>query len=50
MKGMFERLFFGTYKCLDKMEGHTDELRCLTLYGDKLFLVLALYVDCMRTV
>ena len=24
LKGMFERLFFGTYKCLAKLEGHTD--------------------------
>ena len=23
VKGMFERLFFGTYKCLARMEGHT---------------------------
>ena len=27
VKGMFERLFFGTYKCLDKMEGHTRWVR-----------------------
>ena len=37
VKGMFERLFFGTYKCLDKMEGHTNRVWCLTLYGNKLF-------------
>ena len=37
LKGMFERLFFGTYKCLAKLEGHTHGVRCLTLYGNKLF-------------
>ena len=37
VKGMFERLFFGTYKCLDKMEGHTRAVWCLTVYGNKLF-------------
>ena len=36
VKGMFERLFFGTYKCLDRLEGHTSSVRCLTLYGNKL--------------
>ena len=37
VKGMFERLFFGTYKCLARMEGHTFIVSCLTLYGNKLF-------------
>ena len=42
LKGMFERLFFGTYKCLAKLEGHTGGVHCrsvycLTLYGNKLF-------------
>ena len=37
VKGMFERLFFGTYKCLARMEGHTGGVTCLTLYGNKLF-------------
>ena len=37
VKGMFERLFFGTYKCLARMEGHTHAVECLTLYGNKLF-------------
>ena len=42
LKGMFERLFFGTYKCLAKLEGHTGDVwcrgvNCLTLYGNKLF-------------
>ena len=37
LKGMFERLFFGTYKCLAKLEGHTGHVQCLTLYGNKLF-------------
>ena len=37
VKGMFERLFFGTYKCLATLEGHTGHVRCLTLYGNKLF-------------
>ena len=37
LKGMFERLFFGTYRCLAKLEGHTAAVRCLTLYGNKLF-------------
>ena len=37
VKGMFERLFFGTYKCLARMEGHTSYVSCLTLYGNKLF-------------
>ena len=37
VKGMFERLFFGTYKCLDKMEGHTSVVDCLAVYGNKLF-------------
>ena len=37
LKGMFERLFFGTYKCLAKLEGHTDGVQCIALYGNKLF-------------
>ena len=37
LKGMFERLFFGTYKCLAKLEGHTRAVLCLALYGNKLF-------------
>ena len=37
LKGMFERLFFGTYKCLAKLEGHHRSVMCLTLYGNKLF-------------
>ena len=37
VKGMFERLFFGTCKCLDRLEGHTGGVWCLTLYGNKLF-------------
>ena len=37
LKGMFERLFFGTYRCLAKLQGHTGRVRCLTLYGNKLF-------------
>ena len=37
VKGMFERLFFGTYKCLARLEGHTSGMMCLTLYGNKLF-------------
>ena len=37
LKGMFERLFFGTYRCLVKLQGHTGTVRCLTLYGNKLF-------------
>ena len=37
LKGMFERLFFGTYKCLAKLEGHTHGVLCLALYGNKLF-------------
>ena len=37
VKGMFERLFFGTYKCLARMEGHTGGVSCLTPYGNKLF-------------
>ena len=37
VKGMFERLFFGTYKCLARMEGHTHYVACLTPYGNKLF-------------
>ena len=37
LKGMFERLFFGTYKCLAKLEGHTGGVQSLTLYGNKLF-------------
>jgi WD40 repeat protein len=36
VKGMFERHFFGTYKCLAKMEAHTSYLWRLTLYGNKL--------------
>ena len=36
VKGMFERLFFGTYKCLDRLEGHIGDVRCLALYGNKL--------------
>ena len=37
LKGMFERLFFGTYRCLATMEGHSSIVLCLTLYGNKLF-------------
>ena len=37
LKGMFERLFFGTYRCLAKLEGHIGSVECLTLYCDKLF-------------
>ena len=37
VKGMFERLFFGTYKCLARLEGHTSDVDCLILYGTKLF-------------
>ena len=37
LKGMFERLFFGTYKCLAKLEGHNTGVGSLTLYGNKLF-------------
>ena len=37
LKGMFERLFFGTYRCLAKLEGHHRSVMCLTLYGNKLF-------------
>ena len=37
LKGMFERLFFGTYRCLATMEGHTGSVLCLALYGNKLF-------------
>ena len=37
LKGMFERLFFGTYKCLARLKGHTHGVRSLTLYGNKLF-------------
>ena len=37
VKGMFERLFFGTYKCLAALEGHVHRVKCLTLYGNKLF-------------
>ena len=37
LKGMFELLFFGTYKCLATLEGHTNYVQCLTFYGNKLF-------------
>ena len=37
LKGMFERLFFGTYRRLAKLEGHTDAVTSLILYGNKLF-------------
>ena len=37
LKGMFERLFFGTYRCLAKLQGHTRSVKCLTHYGSKLF-------------
>ena len=37
LKGMFERLFFGTYKCLAKLE-HNLEVRCITYYeNEKVF-------------
>ena len=37
LKGMFESLFFGTYRCLARLEGHPGSVRCLALYGNKLF-------------
>jgi WD40 repeat protein len=37
MKGMFEGLFFGTYRSLAILRGHSGGVRCLALYGDKLF-------------
>ena len=37
LKGMFERLFFGTYRCLAKLKEHTGGVVCLALYGNKLF-------------
>ena len=35
MKSMFERLFFGTYKCLATLKGHTNEVYSLTHYSNK---------------
>ena len=37
MKSMFERLFFGTYKCLATLERHANSVNYFALYGNKLF-------------